>query len=474
MARNWGRILLVGFLAFVLVTSLVAANLVVGVDRTALDSEFVKDSLEEEDAYEVMIDQMGAELAPDTGGEDVPEGSPTPEEIVTNVLTEEYVQEQAEQNIDWLYAYLHGDRDDLYLAIETEPLKDDIAEEIAASLVENFDFTEIDPQFARMMESEEEFETVRDEFEAEQKTRIQEETSRELSEEELDQAYDENRDQIRELALGEIDSEISDADYPAELDPVLEETATLYVDALVSEDMTYDEFMDGVDSAEESLEEAATEAARNQIDEELPDTVVVTEDMSEQELSEFETIREAVSVLSTLAIVLPIFAILVALLISWITVTRSAGFMVVGGASAVSGGIIIGGITVIEDLITAEIETAATQGDIPMEMVEVVMGILSSILNTFLFQSWILVGFGILLVVGGYAIRKELLPITDVPGDDQPEDVDETDSNVDDGGEEDGEAGGEEDGEAGGEGDGGDAEDETPGGGASSDESGID
>jgi len=110
-----------------------AANAVVAAERTVLSGEFVKAGLAETGAYgtarEAVIEQAtaGPETTMDGGGsageaEDGGGGPPAvfgnaATRIVDEVVTEAYVQREVERNVDRSYAYLHGDREELVLAV---------------------------------------------------------------------------------------------------------------------------------------------------------------------------------------------------------------------------------------------------------------------------------------------------------------------------------------------------------------------
>ena len=442
MARDLGRALVVGFLGVVLLLSLLGANLVVGVDRTALEGDFVKESLEAEDGYAVLLEEMQAGIAKEQEPADgTAEGEPDPEELLGDALTEEYVREQTDANVDRLYAYLHDEREELYLAFETAPLKDDLAAELAESLVDVEEIAETDPRFAALRESETEFEATRAEFEEEQKQRIQEETTPYLTDEELEEAYDESREEIREEAIAELEADLAQEEYPPAVERAALELGTVYVDGLIEADLTYGEFIERVENAEATLLEAAETEAHNQLDEELPDTVELTEGLTDEDRQELETVRDGVSLLGLLAIVLPVIALVVSALVGWVTVTRSTSLLVVGSASALAGAVPLAGLTVLQDVVVEELESAAGHGEIQPEFVELLLGLLDRTLAVFFAQSWVLVGLGLVLVVGGIAIRTGIVPVADRPtsgSDVGTVDGDDGSVEIDDGTEDDG------------------------------------
>ncbi len=417
MVGKLGRTIVVAFLVFVLVLSLGTANLVVGAERTVLNGDYVSDSLAEEEAYSVLIDEAQTQLEAETDSSVTQEG-PAPEQLLSAVVTEAYLKNQTEANIDRAYAYLHGDREDLYLAINTTPLKDDLAAELASQLLDEQGLSEFDPGLAEMIESESAFESAREEFKAEQLARIQAETEPELTQEQLETAYEDRRDQIREEAIAELETRVEESDQPAELQSVLIDLGTLRIDALLDPDMTYPEFMSAVEQIRAELEEAVEQLTREQLDEELPDTMELTEELGAEEREQLDQLRGLVSILDLLVFVLPLVALGGALLIGWVARTRSSGLLSVGSAVTVTGLISALGFMGIGSRAETEIAAIATQGDMSAGLSDLVVGLLDRTVSVFVTQSWILVLLGILLIALGIAIRRELISIDDRPDQD--------------------------------------------------------
>ena len=160
------RLVAVALLVSLLSASVGATNAVVAAERTVLSGEFVKESLAEADAYgtvrTTVIEQATAGAGGAGNGSDSEgtgrEGDGTGTEdgggppgvfgdatarIVEEAVTEAYLQRQVERNVDRTYAYLHGDREELVLAVDLEPVQDQmmgiLEEEIRnASLAELF------------------------------------------------------------------------------------------------------------------------------------------------------------------------------------------------------------------------------------------------------------------------------------------------------------------------------------------------
>lgn len=412
MVGKLGRTIAVAVLVLLLVVSLGAANLAIGVERTALNGDFVAESLAEEDAYAAFLEEAQSQLENESN---TTEEGPSPGELLSTVVTEDYLQNQTETNIDRAYAYLHGDREELYLAINTTPLKDDLAPELASQLMAEQGIGEYDPRLASMTESESEFQTAREEFKAEQKELIQEETSVELTDEQLETAYDERREEIREEAIAEFETQVAESDQPAELESPIVDLGTVYIDALVAEDPSYDQFMSDVEDAETALEAAVEDLARTQLDEEFPDTMELTEQLSQEDREQLDQLRGLVSLLDVLVFVLPLVALGAALLIGWVTVTRSAGLLIAGAAITVTGLIEALGFMGLGGRAESEIAAIASQGDMSAGLSELAIGMVDRVISVFVTQSWLVVVLGVVLIALGIAIRRELVDIDDTP-----------------------------------------------------------
>lgn len=121
-----------------------AANAVTTAERTVLNADYVTDQAESTGAYDsirdttidTVVDRMenanlseGQQLLQAGNGADT-------RRLVADAITEEYIEEEAGENIRELYAYLHGEQDSLGLEIDMQPLKDNLADSFAAQLEE--------------------------------------------------------------------------------------------------------------------------------------------------------------------------------------------------------------------------------------------------------------------------------------------------------------------------------------------------
>lgn len=404
-------------LGVVLFVSLLAANGAVALDRTALDSEYTKDKAAEAGLYETFAEELRQDIAGD-GPTDDSEWplERTPDELLESALTDEYVASQGEDNIDAIYAYLHGETDELSVEIDTDPLKEPVLEAVESDL-ETLELGAVMPSpdeieripdeagIEAMAEDRATFEDAREQFRADRKEEIQERTERELSDEELEQGLEESMDEIRTEMLdrldGELDGEFTGTE--ATLEEPVRTLQTARVDALTGE-ITYEEYADTVETARTDLEDAFLEVVETELDEELPGTVDLTEGMGEEETEALETAQTGVSAVSTLAIVLPILAILLAGAVGYLA-PRSIAAIEVGTVSLLVGAIGIVGSVVATDQFRAVFDPA----DAPPAMGEFTLSFVTGILSAVTWQSAFLAAVGVVALAVGLAIRWEYL-----------------------------------------------------------------
>ncbi len=417
MVGKLGRSIAVGGLLFVLVVSLGMATVTIGAERTVLNGDFVADSLESEDAYAVAVEEITSQLEDEAGTTPTEPGQPAIDDLFPRVLTASYLQNQTEANIDRAYAYLHGDRDDIYLAINTTPLKDRMADELVAQLLSEQSLSNFDQRLGSMATNQSAYQAAREEFKDEQLARIQAETDRELSDAELQRVYDEQREEIRTRLIEQMESEVAGSDQPAELEPVLVELGTLRINALMDPDMTYEQFTTELAETREDLEATVRDLVRTQLDEELPDEMELSEQLGPQEREQLEQLRGVVGILDMLVYVLPLVVLLVALLIGWVTVARSSAFLAVGSGTAVLGVISALGFMGVGSRAETEIASMAGGGNVPPAMTELVAALVSRTVSVFTTQSWLIALLGVVLIALGIAIRRELVPIEDTPSE---------------------------------------------------------
>lgn len=169
MSNDGGSTALVVVLGVVLLLFLGAANVAYAADRTVLDSEYVVETMDDEDAFATMTVELREELLADINqnietqirGEfevELPVQDPAleeelddidqeaiivrlieeeldPEAYVQAAITEEFVRGEVARNVENFYAYLHGETDELRLWVNLAEPRDTIVDAIASESV---------------------------------------------------------------------------------------------------------------------------------------------------------------------------------------------------------------------------------------------------------------------------------------------------------------------------------------------------
>ncbi len=386
---------------------LVSANAAVALDRTALDSEFAKDKADETGLYGTLAEEV-PNRAGDSGANSESELplDRSREELLAAAITDEYVRSQGEKNIDAVYTYLHGETNEIRLEFATGPLENRLLTEIEND-VRPVDFEAIDMPFGAEIEtmasSESAFENRRTEFRAEQKDRIQTNTERELTDEELEAQLEASMDDIRDDMLAEMDAQLEDEfeGEGSELEPPIRKLQTARIDALTGES-TYEEFTNTVETTRPDLGDAIVNEAESELDGEFPETVDLTEEVDQQGVEALETARTGVSILSTLSLVLPAFALVIAGGIGYLA-PRSIAALEIGAVSLVTGVFGVIGSTVA----AGQFRSAIDPANAPPGMGEFLLALVTGTLHAVTWQSVFLVIVGTVAVGVGAAIRLD-------------------------------------------------------------------
>lgn len=402
-------------LGVLLFGTVAGANAVVGAERTVLNAEFVAEGINGTGFYESQAEAVTEQVAPDGAGSDIAAGlegpGPPVEEFADSVVTTEYVRSEFEGMLSSLFAYLHGDTDELALAIDTRPLKSGFAAEFETWIVE-LDADRIDPRMGDLTESESQFERTRTEFKERWLQRIQQETDEEYTRAELEAIYDDRRGQVRRATIDRLESQVAESGGPPELRTAMVEYGTVGVDALVAADADYETFLEDEAAARQQLAADVRDVVRAGLDEQIPDEQDFAEGMDEEARNTLEDARGYVSLLDTLALLLPLAALVFAALLGYVSRRRSNGLWRVGGIVAVIGFAVGLAATIVPGMLPdlLDVDPAGT-GTGP----EIVLGLLSDALGTIALQSWLLFVLGLALVAAGIAVRRDLLPIEDDP-----------------------------------------------------------
>lgn len=415
-----------GLLGLVLISSALGATVVVGAERTVLDAETVKDSMESEDAYEAFAtdvvgnfqaDAASAGDSVDLGGSD----APAVEDVARSVVTPAYVQSELDASIDSLYAYLHGERDDIALRVDLRPVHDGFAMEYE-EWVREASVDELEPEtagqelgfsMAALAESESSFRETRTAFEEDQLDRIQERTPRERSREELEALYDDYRADIRDELHTRLEDAVAEQDTPEPLREPVVAYGSVGVDALVAEETSYDAFMADEDAAREDLAVAVGDTVGQMMADELPQAMDLTGEMDQQARDDLSQARTAVSITSALVYALPIVALVAAGLLLYVARRRSNGLWRIGGGLAAAGLLGFLTATLLSEALSRMLPVGGT--DLPA-VGAAMLAVVDTTISAISTQSLVVLGLGVVLVVIGVAVRRDLLPIEDEPG----------------------------------------------------------
>ncbi len=377
--RRVGRVLL----GLVLALTLVSANLVVGAQRTALDADFVTETVAEEDGYEALRDELRTvatesvrESAGEVSGVDV-------EGIVAESLTTPYVREQVDANVDGLYAFLHGDSDELALGVDVVPVKDRIAA-AAAETVANYSTgellaasgadlpDELSPEdIDRMVESERAFQVAQQRF--------------------PDGTYEE----IQALE-GETPVERAGIAYA---ETVAEELATDSTD--------HDTFRENVAAARAELESAVADTVRARLDEQLPDRLSLTDELSGDARGQLADAASGVSLLDTLQFVLPVLAVALAGALYALTRSVPSVAYTAGWGLLAAGVLAYGSVTLAGGRARGALADAAGSATGPAVVgFDVADALVAGTVGTVAAQSLVLAVVGLVLFGGALAARR--------------------------------------------------------------------
>lgn len=389
-----------------LTVTLFGATLAVGADRTVLDGEFVNDAAADQDVADAASDELADRFANEADDERLDELDRPAEEIVADALEQGDLDAQLSTTIDDLYAVLHGERDELTIAIDTVEIKDaleaEVEDDVRNGTVVQDQLPEIrDTDVSGMTESQTEYETTRAEFQDNYPIPPgnEEEAEREINAELEAELEEEVENETQREAM---------LDYGA-----------VYVEALVYDEVTYEQFSAAEEAEREQVADVLTDQFRAELDEEIEDSYVFVED-DDDAVEALQQAQTPVSIVTTLATVLPLLSIGLAAVIGRVAPSRSSALYQVGAIASVVGLATWGGVRfaegALEDAIRAELDDTPSIADLLVALVSETMGVFAS-------QSQLLAGLGVACLVGGYAVRHGHAPIPDVPGDGDAETV---------------------------------------------------
>ncbi|MFB6162784.1 MAG: hypothetical protein ABEJ86_05030 [Halococcoides sp.] len=392
--------------AIVLVTgllfvSVVGANGTIAAQQTVLDDEYVTDRLDASNVSATVGESLTEQMVGTVGGT----------KYLTSGVQQEidaYVAAQTDDLVTELYAYLHGDRSDLALTVETDPLVENLSE-AAEQRVRQSDPIELyrnvsdEPiadtnqsivttgDLARLDDNASAYRAVRSDVRADLRERAvraivdrlyAEATTDELlalvidgydptayTEAEKQQLVDEHEAEIR-AALeqrvrsnsgDEIDRRVQDRlDAMTQMNTT--DSASDNVSAAaralgntyavgIAGTLDYAAFDQQLRTAQNDLAAAVGDRVAAELDSQLPEQVSLAERIPAQQRSQLETLASVVQLLDALVFVFPVIGIAAIGLLYLLTrsIGRTTG--VVGGTIAVAGGLSVGGTIVARMLI---------------------------------------------------------------------------------------------------------------------------
>lgn len=393
-------------LGLLLLLSLTTATVTIGLDRSVLDDEFTKETLEEEGVYDVAFEEGLQALEEEIEDQENETGEiDTVIQGVEQNLSATYIQEQTEPNIDRTYEFLDGERDELVLSINTIEVKEAVSysakvEVRDSSYEELFDeyiddgegFEEIGEQIVEMAESEDDYEEIIAENEP---------------------ILDLNGDRV-------IDNRGDAEEYADEIgiDEHLQGGVAGFIlahqDAVDDEtELEYDEYINRLEESQEDLADGVETLTREEIDESIDD--VVSTEVTNNDDEDVALVQSGVSMIGTVSIVLAAFSVLIAVLIFAVANTRSWALWEIGGISALVGGIWILGISTAESFVGETIQTVIEEEEPPIDPTETITGVIGRYLGVFSEMGMVLLLLGIGFVTLGILARKGVGPLAD-PG----------------------------------------------------------
>lgn len=410
------RSLLLGILVIALTVSFVGANFVTVSERTVLDAGFVKEAAEEEGVYELVQTEVSEQVGAESfdGGE-----LPLPvstREVVDEALNNGYLQKEGEDNIDRVYGYLHGDRDEPRIAVDLEPLKANVTAAVEyeirnaslkrllsmlpnRSMSSRTGYTTFST-FAEMAKSEDRFDEIRAQFREDLREELRMEADGEPTDAEIDALLEERLSEMRRELRTRVEENLSGGDVPPELQGPVEGLAYAGIDGLLT-DTTYGAYVSRLEEAKGGLASGAASTVQQKM-EEVPDTMEFTEKLPPEALSNLERARRGVTTLDTLAVALPILAALLVAGIFLISRSPATTALLTGGAASLAGAVGYGSAR----FAGARIGSAISGAEIPPGAVGPVLGLTGRVLDVLSTQSLVLLIIGLVLVSLGVALRR--------------------------------------------------------------------
>ncbi len=415
-----------------LASTLVTGNLLAAAHLTVLDPGFTQTTIEEEGGYQ-LVENATVATASGQVSDGVAEGVDT-EALLREGIDRPYLANQTERNVAATYAYLHGNSETLNLTVDTVPLKSGLSAaveqqvrnatvpELLAQSETELDGPVDESTVEQMTANESGYAAAKADFRDEVRDRVLDEAverawqntsndeklalvipdydPREYTEDEKEQLVADNETEIRAALReriesergdeidGEVDAQLaeinesvapSDADSDG-LDAATTDMRATFAEALTT-DMSYQTFQSEIDGHKAAAAAAVGDRTEAQLDEQLPDTLDLTEDMEPATRQSLEDAQTAVTWLDRLVFVLPLVGLALVGLLYY--ATRSV--QTVAGSLGVS--LVIAGLPIylalgplqsfVERSVTRQIAAGGEASAEPM--VELFLGIVGQL-----------------------------------------------------------------------------------------------
>ena len=456
LARKFVVVVVTGLL----VSTLVTGNLLAAAHLTVLNPTFVQNAVEEEGGYEIVenatIETVSSQAPSGTG--DLVDT----EALLREGIDRQYLANQTERNVDALYAYLHGNSDTLNLTVDTAPLKTSLSSAVEeqvrnATVAELLDQseTELDgpvneSTVEELTANESSYEATKADFRERVREQALDEAveqawqessndeklalvipdydPRDYSESEKEQLVADNEAEIRTALRERIEQErgdeidqqvettlagINESVAPAGSDAEGIEAATADMRATFAEglttDMSYGEFQSELDAAKADAAAAVGDRTEAQLDEQLPDTLALTDDMDPQTRESLATAQTAVTWLDRLAIVLPLVALALVGLLYYATRSLQTVAGSLGFSLAVAGLPIYLSLGYLDSFVEQTVTEQMAAGGPPPAAVDLLLGLVDQLFGRVGTVSLAFAVGGALLLVGWLALRYDVI-----------------------------------------------------------------
>jgi hypothetical protein len=329
-ARRIGIILV----SLVVLLSVVGATGIYAIQGTALNDQYVSDTMADEGVYGELETGVEDALIDETRGsvgnlqQVVPDADNIVEQTVRDVVTPSYVQQEADRNIEQIFAYLHGSRAPLNLTINTQPVVDGISPAVSEQ-VQEIPLQDIISQTG----IEESFADYPVDF------------SRVGQAVEDEQTYYEVQADIRQdaqrsgLTSDDINASLrSDLSPPTEVEDSVYATQGTIVQAMTS-DMSYEEFQSRLDRARTDFATDAGTYAEQQVRSDVPARIDLDDRIGQEGKQQLDDVAGVVQLLDTLALLLPLLALIGLAILLWLTHSISSTSRIYGITLAIAGAI---------------------------------------------------------------------------------------------------------------------------------------